>query len=583
MAFASARADWSRSPILGILGAAAALIALVVVATLVFGDNRGKLAAHVPSNVEMFIEVPSIAAALESVVDMDIVDASKVDDKKLVDDLRRALQEAFGIDDKDAQHVVDNIESLAFAGREIGASNQAAAIISFSSGDGLEKLFNSPRFSRDGSVAGGERLSLKPVDVQQEWSWARRALSFASVRQGGDSVCMIWFADANILAMGQKDLVEDIGAVISDGKDSLANSEKYGQANFDSAASVIGFVDAKLLQTFDSKNEDKIVKGFFTNIAPLSGSVKTSSAGLLISMHGEMKGSLIGTDDIIAAPASLDLYDKLPAETVAYVAISTRQSDDGKALAKWIIDKVKAINQKDGDRFDKLLGEMKDDVGLGLDDYFDAVGDQMVFAFAAKEGLDIESADTSDYVDDIGYAFLAKVGVKEDADKLVAVLEKLSKRFVTLDFKVTNNHILIAGGGLASRFAKALESGESTLGDDAAHKAAMSVFSNRPRVLAWIDSGRAGKAALEWAEDKKDLRTDITSIEKETGVSVDALKLEGDKRITSAVALSLDGDGDTWRYSIESLNAPAFGMLSAAGYLMRFEPPVLPSGVMFVP
>ena len=60
----------------------------------------------------------------------------------------------------------------------------------------------------------------------------------------------------------------------------------------------------------EGDDEEKIVKGYFRDIAPFSGSVKLTGAGMLISMKGEMKGNKIGEDDELPSAASLDLYEK---------------------------------------------------------------------------------------------------------------------------------------------------------------------------------------------------------------------------------------------------------------------------------
>jgi hypothetical protein len=571
---------------------------------MMLGGGGGKLASKVPKDIEVYMEMPSIPDALGDFAGMDIVNPKEIDTKKQIKEMRKGLEDAFGIKKSDAEDIMASVQSVASAMRGVMDKEQSAVLVQFSGTDGMEKLLKSDRFTDEGEFANGARYSLKSVEMEdikledmEKWSMPRKTFSFMSVSKESKRRRWVWYADEGLLVMGHTSLVEDIGDVVTEGADSLADTEKWGQAKFESGAAAIGFVDSAILKDIKGDDEEKIVKGYFREIAPFSGSVKLTGAGMLINMRGEMKGNKIGEDDELPSAASLDLYEKLPKETVAYFAASMKRDEDGKALRKRMIKKLEDIDEKMGEKVSEGLNEMRDEIGISLDDIIDSVGDQMIMAVAAKKKFAFdEKKKPQEYIDEAGFAYIVAVGDAGKAKKAVKVLrEKLfedgpmkeaydvskkgkgfdakpkeeGKGMPTVQVRLTEDHFLVTGGGLAKRFVEALEKDKSTLADDAAHKTALGTLSGSPRVVMWVDIGRIGKVGLDWIGDQEEMKEEMKEQEKEFGISAKALKVKGDNRITSLVAINIDSSSDTWTYHVQSLNAPALGILAGASMFMK--------------
>ena len=59
------------------------------------------------------------------------------------------------------------------------------------------------------------------------------------------SKAFVWFADESLLAMGNIDLVEDVGKVLSGDKDSLADTDRWSDADMPKG-DMVAFFDSEL-------------------------------------------------------------------------------------------------------------------------------------------------------------------------------------------------------------------------------------------------------------------------------------------------------------------------------------------------
>jgi hypothetical protein len=205
-----------------------------------------------------------------------------------------------------------------------------------------------------------------------------------------------------------------------------------------------------------------------------------------------------------------------------------------------------------------------------------------------------------DWIKDSGFALLLHVADEDKAKKMVSALKEKGfekgplKELFKLDdqgdgfdadpkkdaakegippvrVRLGNGHLLVAGGGIAERFVEALD-GKDTLADDAAHKKALGVLEGTPTTLLWADTGRVGKAVLDFIEKDKGRRKMIEEVEEELGLSVDAIRLAGDDRLTSAISFSLDPGDDRWGLQIEALNAESLGAMAGMAAMLRPKP-----------
>ena len=299
-----------KGPPLGlIIGGAVALLAIVgVVLFFVFSGGSSALSKSVPADTQIFFEVADVRGALADAMGMEAVNTKELDAEKKVKEVADGLKDAFGIKKDDAEAVLEGLQSLGMAVRNVRKDDRAAALIAFDDADGIEALLKSDRFEKDGEVSGGTRYLLKRVEeddyeVIKEWSAPRKAFSFMSYDEDSKKV-LVWFGDAKILAVGDKSMVEDIGGVLAGNDESLADSEKWGQVELEGGAAIV-FVDSELISKNDDEDFEDIAKGYFRDIAPIVGAINFIDAGMVMSAHGELKGNKINEEDAIPGASGL--------------------------------------------------------------------------------------------------------------------------------------------------------------------------------------------------------------------------------------------------------------------------------------
>lgn len=588
--------------IIGIVAALAVVGGLVAAYFIFFAGPSSQLSKKVPKDTEIFFEVPDVKHALGEFADMDIIDHKKLDSKKWSNEMRQGLEDAFDIKKDAAEDLMHSVESVAIAQRDVTRDQESVTLISFSSTDGMEKLLKSERFSKEDDVGSGalyevERLEVDDPEEMSDWSAPKKM--FAGMRFDAKSKykAFVWFEKEKLLCIGNPDYIEDISSVL-DGSDSLQAHEDWGKAKFEGGAG-IAFISSELTGKVDDDDVKRFMKGYFSEVAPFAGAMKFTSAGVLITLTGEMKGNKISEEDELASPASLDLYEKLPEETIAYAALSTTKKDDGKAAKKWLIKKLKSIEEGLGDEADDAFDAMDDQLDFDVVEMFDAMGDSMVIAVGVDRKIEYdEDKKPEEYIEEAGVAYLIEVGDEDKAKKIVKKLkEKLFEedgpleKMYEVDDKgdgfeavpgedapdsvpevhvvVEKEYVLVTAGGLAKRFKEAAEKGKKTLADDKAHKTAIGSFSGDPRAIVWIDTGWLGGKFLEFAKDNDKMSEELDDFEDETGFSPDAIVTKGDDRLTSAIALVVDTSSDKWDLKLQALNGSVLMAGSSAFFLMR--------------
>jgi hypothetical protein len=587
-----------------IIGIVLALVAIGGAAAayfLFFAGPKSELSKKVPKDTEIFFEVPDIKNALGAFAGMSIVEAKELDGKKWEGEFKKGLKDAFEIKEDAAEDLLGSIKGIAIGSRGVTRKQQQVTLISFSSADGMEKLLKSERFSKEDDVGSGALYAVEPLKVDdpeemKDWSAPKKMFARMSYDKKAKYNAFVWFQDAKLLAIGDREYIEDVSAVLG-GSDSLASHENWGKAKFESGAQAIVYVSGDLVNNVDDDDIKRFTKGYFSEVAPFAGSLKLTDAGSLITMHGEMKGNKIGEEDQFASPVSLDIYEKLPAETIGYIAMSTKKKADGKELKKWFVKKVKSIDENLGDELDKNMDKMDEELGFKITDALDAVGDQMVLAAAVDRTLEYDKeTKPEEYLDKVGVGYLVLVGNEDQAKKVVKKIKEkyfdeegpLAKMY-DVDDKgggfvatpkeenspvpevrviVEKEYVLVAAYGLAGRFEEAAKGKGKTLKDDDAHKRAIKSFSGSPRVLAWFDTGWVGEKALAFVNDDDKMKEELDEFEDETGISHKALVVKGANRITSAFAISIDTASDKWDLTVQGLNSEALSMAGALGVLI---------------
>ncbi len=548
-----------------------------------FAGPSSRLSASVPSDVELFVEMTSLRDTVKAASKVVWLDLSKFDHEVGVDKAKEALEEGFELDGDDAEALVGSLTGSAFAARDLGkAKGEVALLLSFADAAPVEALLGTDRFEKDGDVAGGTRyLVEKGEDADAP---------FASMEfEEDDDDILVWFADAKTLVFGDEKMVEDVGAVLSGAQDALAKTDGWKQAEAGSGHGIIWMSGDAIEEV--AEDGGKGVKDIVEDAGALTGSIDIVPNGLLVDVAVDLSAEAL--EDLPEDMPTIDLPRRLPRETVYYTATAV-PGMAGKEFEKQLLKYAEKGDERAAKKLEKALDELEEVAGFDLPDLMDALGDQVLFAVALEDSFAFDPDDEpKEMIEDAAFALVATVGEDKDAEEVLEALRKKvferepfdklyevdeeddgfdadpvdeaeKKGFPPVRVRIKDGRMLVTAGGLADRFVEAVFEGKNTLADEPAHEKSIEALKRKPWFLTWIDAGRVGKLALEAAEDRMPrVEESIDAFEEETGLELDAFRLEGEQRITGVMAVGAERKGDRVIAHLEMLNLP--GIMPALG------------------
>ncbi len=587
--------------------AVGALVALAGVAAVLWlvlwRAPKPELARYMPKDLVVYVEAPSMPKLLVALSGVDAVDRKELDLDARRDELVKAIAEAFDVPEKDAKALVMGVRAVAGGMRRADKSEksakggkssdeESALFVAFDATSSVKPILASKRFESDGKLASGAgkwtRASAggKPgkdddgddTDAPKELSgWAKRVDRIVT-RMGDDGGCVLW-DDAKLLGCGTLSLLEDVDAVVSGKSDGLAKANaQFKKAEWRSGAQVFAWMDPAIVD--DDKARDQYLDG----VGPMVASVRFTSAGAVFDARVELKGEKVPPADLApSAPAGLSLARRLPAGTFAYLAFSSRTKGKYEDFEKTLLKSVEQEDESKAKRLERELDQMETKVGFTLKTLYETIGDEGVVGVFATKKVSLESfKHLGTAVDDLGLVYLQHV---RDKDKAKELLEELRKRAKDLggafvhvkkldngfsiepekedwpsaSITLEDKYFVVAVGRSKNIDAalKAFRGDADTLAKDKAHKKAMDALDGDNVMVLWVDAARFGKAAL----DEDDLRAEL----KKKGVPVDALRLEGDDRVTTGSALRICVQDKKWIVEMSSLNGPDPLLLGLVG------------------
>lgn len=537
------------------LAVSAVLIAVGAAAYLLSSGTRSKLSGSVPKDVHLFLEVPSISGAIDGFAAMDILDSEKLKGSDVGDRIRKQVERTFNLEKADATAHMSSIESMAFAARRSTLIPETVTLLAFSERAGVEALLKTDRFDKDGNLGGGTQYSVKRerVDVAELNAFPRHRRALALLEFGdagalGGSDVLVWHAEAKILAFGSKELVEDVGGVLVDGDTPLADSDKWDAAEFADGASAIAFADSDLFGDVDGTTLEPLARGYFQDVAPSTASVQFVEAGTLISIDAELEGKATRSQTVTTTPATLDLYEKLPRETVAYIAFSTNREENAEDFEKRVLAQVESLGPLAAEQFRQTTEHMEEDLGVAYEDVLEVLGDQAVLAVARDGDIGSGATDAAQWGERGGISLLLRVADEERAEAVAAKLQKNARPGTIVQLE--DEYLLVAAGGLRERFIESLHQGKDTLAEDDAHQAALETMEGNPDVVVWVDTSRLREVVL----DIPGVGRDVSALADDLGFDTDAVRHTGDQRITSRLALRIEPKDEHWGVHVQALN-----------------------------
>lgn len=583
-------------PIIALLVAAIVLIGGGVAAyMLFFRATSPQLAKHVPKDTQIYIEAPSLSGAVVAFASMDIVDDKKLNPEKSLKELQKALAHSFDLKKEHAQNLVESMESVAVAGRSVMKKPKFAIIIQFSDSEGVEKLLDSERFTKEDKLSEGTyRYVVDPADIdfkdQQDLPFWEKAFARFEVEEDDRDTLLVWLSEEQLLVFGQDDFVSEIVDVVQKDGDSLLDNEHFAEVSFEPNSALLSYGDPTLFGDVRGEDAKDIVKGYFDGVKPVAVSMGFDDEGIRMTYTGELKGKCL-PEDGLADTADLDLYKRLPDDTIAYLAVSTETELEGKSLLKHARKQVRCVNRRAEEELEDKLDEIEETYDFKLGRVLDSVGDQAVVALVLDKEFEIDPEQSAAEQNDHRAGLLAiHVGDKSAAEKAVKILREegfedheqnreryeVSKKGAGFKAEPTEDDdgtpdvearffdegqflvIAVGGNKVVRRIIEAFKDGTNTLEDHVPHGKVLNAISGSPRAIAWVDSGRGWSILKDYARDEMpDEYEDFTDALKEAGLSVGMFHLKGDDRMNSMMALELEPTDEAFDVEVRSINEHA--------------------------
>lgn len=569
--------------------------AAVIAAALVLGGLAGTgwwwfraapaLARYLPKDTQVYVEFPSITKALIGLSGVDAVDQDDLDPERQKKRLVEAFADSFELGLGNVDRFFDGIRAAAVAGRK-GRQPEGVILFAFSSEGDVTKVLAAERFKKEDRFKGYDRYSLQRRDVDNPDALAKLSPLERALNQLGNrpsaapatgsveivekpEFSVIWFADEKVLALGSTGMVEDCARVANGEHESLEHgNELFEQAEWPMRSSLLAYVDPNLLDSREAR------EAFLDNAGPATGAIRFLDEGIGFDVRFDLRGTQIPDPKLFMVPTQLSLWERLPSDTIAYVAFSTRFASRGKDVERALFGAAASLDASLERELQIAFDRMHEETNIDFADLVEITGDQAVLAVVADDRALKSFAEGSRK--DFTFVGIAEVSDKKRAAKVVRDLQDFLETRYDVSRKAggfiaerdkqpsvlvklsAEGHLLFAigkGSDLEDFEDIYIGKGRSLL-KDVAHEKAMAALEGRPLAFAWVDAGRATEAMLSRQpagpeQENGSPRGAMKALE----IPIDALDLDGPQRITAWAALFIRASDKSIDVEIKSLNA----------------------------
>jgi hypothetical protein len=554
-----------------------------------FGGRGPEIAAALPRDTELFLEIPNIRRLALDVHGLDFVDKKAADETKMLDDAIQVVSEAFDLSKEDARTLLFDMESLGVGARRLDRRPEAAFVFGFGSDKAVEALLATKRFTQAGTFGEtGKKYTLNERKLEAPSKDPTRQ-ALAAMALTGSSEVLVWFPKKQIIVAGTETLVTDMAKVLEQGAASLEKNEAFekARADFQDDARVTGFFDpsSALASASADPSSKEIIDGYFKSAGPVTAAVRMKSAGAVFDVTARFSGSKLPKSGV-SPPVQLDVVKRFPAETFAYIAFVSKGSTTGADYEKQLLDSIRSADPDTAKQTELGMRQMEQALGVTFAKLIDSLGSQGAVGVAAPETFFLDPTKGPQQAHELAAFAVMQLG---DETPLKTALAKVRQQFgaaldqeatvketpdgyvvtpkadilpISLHLKFVGKQLVIALGGntLVDKGLKSLATGQGSLEGNAAHRAALAALPEKAHALMWVDSGRIADTLLK----SPFIKEAVTS----SGVDIAKIQLAGDKRLTTAMAVDVETANDVWTYRVHALNAPALGALGAAGALV---------------
>lgn len=592
-----AKSSSKAGVIVGVLGALFVIVGGgAFAAWFFFFRAPASLAEVFPDTTEAYAEIRGLKTLHHQMADVEVVDPSRIEDKKPLVELQTAITQSFNLGTVDALRVALGIHSVAVGAHDLSRDKASVAVvIGWDDKGAAEALLASDRFVLEGDVGkGGKRYSLKRRELSPEKAStignAEKLLSELQLDAKNKDDQLVWFPAKKILVLANERGIGDVTDVVEGGKKSLKEAPLYvaQKARRENGAALVGFVDTGLIKNVDAA---KAFQKYFVDTGAVAISSSLEKGGLRTTISGVLSGTEDNRLSAFDDSKTLSLPAKLPKETFGYVAFSSKTALKGKAARDEFMKELAA--KPEAAAAQKSIEEGEQMLGVDLATLFDALGDEGVFATEAKDGFKYDGGAMPSF-DDLAVVYAQRVNDPAAAKRLVSTLR--TKFGSGLKIQANGDDFVVDGekpmpraevrfldgmlvGVVGSRdladrtFASLSGKGGATLAQDHAHAIAVEPLQAR-HFLLWIDAGRVGDTVLASMPSLKDEAT-------KNGVDLGMVRLTGEHRATAALAMNFAKKDGKVAYTIDSMNVALATPLLAAfgkhGLVAAKEEPIAPS------
>jgi len=525
-----------------------------------------ELARSVPQDLDVYAEIPRIDRLLLGIDTMNAFDPDKGDLQPAIDELALPIATSLGLPPSTVAALADHVTSAALGARllrprEGSGDFEPILVLRLDDIAAVTPLLDSKQLSSPEELEGGERYDLP----------------------GGPIEAMGWFPSARLLLFGDVDIIDEVAEVLAGEQPSLEDSEAFRATRKKLPRSYVayGFFDTRALRRV---GERELQEKLFRDTAPLTATVTLGEAGLRLDVEAPTSGPWALDPNLAGAPGALTLTERLPAESLAYLAFRTEVAVSGEEFEDAILDGYRERDADAGKRLKRLKRDAEREVGLKLREVIDATGEQGVVAVMLAPTY--RPTAPPRFPTDLGFAYVQHLGIEDDAKRLLRYAERTylddEKRFDVvwdddkLGFVATpadpgkapfvrarlqDDHLFAAAGpeALNDRFWQAFQRNGNRLSEDAAHAAAIDALDEGHRIRAWVDTGRLLADVIKANPRLHAQASDL-------GLPPDTVLQSGPQRLTSAAGMGWSGAESTWTFRADGLN-----VLWPAVPVMHFE------------
>jgi len=480
------------------------------------------------------------------------------------DVLGQLAQQRFGLEAEPVAAFVRSIEHTALGLRRGAHGMSYGVALRLASAAPAEKLLgNGQLFDEVGpGPAGGKRLAL--------------SLDVAAKLGGTAPPAVVWYPAQRLLLVASPAFLDEVEGVLGGGAPPLGDEQRFRTARelFDPEAEIHAFFDAAALFDESDVDDRRVLDAVLAGRTPITASVRLG-VPVRMSFRAGLAGTAMPDARLVAPPVELTLPRRLPVETSAFAAYSSRLGLKGEGLYQALLARLSSLEPD----WAEALRQAESTWPVEPSALVGSLGDQGVIAMVVPN--DLPAGRPSLAALWAGSAVVAIQHLGEDASARAAARALIERAAAELGKRhrvrrtpegfaadsrepertrvmlaLVDGHLFAAAGSAAmtARSLEAFREGRGTLGDDAARLPTVEAV-EAPHLLLVFDAMRS---LSYWSKAWR-----VEQLEAQLAM---LKQMAGGQALVGAAALGWTVQGELWQVRGELVDAPTMAMLAAIAY-----------------